>query len=483
MNYKVVFNTIGRIITVEALLLLLPIFTALVYREYHSLKYFIITMVIAALLGAIFLLIFRSKNRVVFAGEGFVTVAFAWILLSIIGSLPFYLSGAIPSYVDAVFETVSGFTTTGASILNDVEVLDKSILLWRSFTHWIGGMGVLVFVMAVLPGSAQGSMHMIRAEMPGPIIGKLVPKVKDTAKILYILYICLTFAQIGFLLIGGMPVFESIIHALGTAGTGGFGVKNNSIAGYSPYLQWVITVFMLLFGINFNIFYLVLLRKIRTALRSSELLCYVGIVVVAVTVITANIYPMYGVLSEALRYSAFQVASIISTTGYTTVDFNLWPGLSKTVLLILMFIGACAGSTAGGLKISRVLLLFKSVSREFRRLLHPRSLSKIQYEGRKIEENTLNNVHVYFTTYVACFALIFLLLNIEPFGFETNFSATAACFNNVGPGFAGVGPASNFSMYSDFSKILLSCAMLLGRLEIFPLIIAFSHTTWTKKYR
>ncbi len=483
MNYKAVFNTIGRIVTVEALLLLLPIVTALAYQEYHSIKYFVVVMVLAAVIGAVLMLVFRNKDRLVFAGEGFVTVAFAWTLMSLIGALPFYLSGAIPSYIDAVFEIVSGFTTTGASILTNVEALDKSMLMWRSFSHWVGGMGVLVFVMAVLPGSSQGSMHMIRAEMPGPIIGKLVPKVKDTAKILYIIYICLTFMEIVFLLLGGMPFFESVIHALGTAGTGGFGAKNDSLAGYSPYLQWVVTIFMLIFAVNFNIYYLILLRKIRTAFCSSEFWCYLGMVIVSTTVVTANIYPLYNTASDAFRHSAFQVASIISTTGYSTVDFNLWPGLSKAILFILMMTGACAGSTAGGLKISRIVLLFKSMCREFRRLLHPRSVSKIQYEGRKIEESTLNNVHVYFVVYIACFVLIFLFLCIEPFDFETNLSAVAACFNNVGPGFGAVGPASNYAMYSDFSKILLSFAMLLGRLEIFPLIIAFSPATWTKKYR
>ncbi len=483
MNYRMVLNIIGRIILTEAALLMLPVFIALYYGEGATLSAFLLTAGIAAALGVASIVLSRTKNRDVYAGEGFVSVAFAWILLSAIGAVPFVLTGEIPSYVDALFETVSGFTTTGASILTNVEALSHGSLFWRSFTHWIGGMGVLVFVMAIVPSGSKGSIHMMRAEMPGPIVGKLVPRIKNTAKILYLIYIAMTALEIILLFIGGMPLFESVVHTLGTAGTGGFGTKNNSIAGYSPYLQWVIAIFMLLFGINFNLYYLILLRRIRSVLSSAELWSYIGIALAAIAVVTANVFSLYKNFSEALRQSVFQVSSIITTTGYSTTDFNTWPDLSKTILFILMFIGGCAGSTAGGLKVSRVVLLFKLIGREFRRMLHPRSVSKIRFEGKGVDEATLDSVSVYFAVYMVCFVAIFLLLSIEPFGIETNLSATAACFNNVGPGFAGVGPTANYSAYSNLSKLLLSFAMLLGRLEIFPLIIAFSPATWSRKYR
>ncbi len=483
MNYKMVLNIIGRIVLTEAALLMLPVFVALYYGESSSVLAFLIAAGVAAVLGGLLSIFSRTKDRDVYAGEGFVSVAFAWILLSAIGALPFTITGEIPRYIDALFETVSGFTTTGASILSDVEALSHGSLFWRSFTHWVGGMGVLVFVMAIIPSNTKGSMHMMRAEMPGPIIGKLVPRVKDTAKLLYLIYIVMTLIEVIFLFAGGMPLFESILHSLGTAGTGGFGIKNDSIAGYSPYLQWVIAIFMLLFGINFNLYYLILIRRVRTAISSSELWVYFGICAASITTIAANTFSIYKNFSDAFRHSFFQVSSIITTTGYSTADFDAWPDLSKTVLLILLFIGGCAGSTAGGLKVSRAVLLFKLISREFRRMLHPRSVSKIRFEGKPVEEATLDSVSVYFAVYIVCFVAIFLLLSFEPFGFETNFTAAATCFNNVGPGFAGVGPTKNFAGYSDFSTLLLSFAMLLGRLEIFPLVIALSPATWSKKYR
>lgn len=483
MNRKMVFNIIGRIVMTEAVLFLLPIIMAAYYGEFASLKAFIISAAIAAILGGVLILFTRTQDKSIYAGEGFVTVAFAWILLSFIGALPFYISGEIPSLVDAFFETVSGFTTTGASILTDVEAMSKSLLFWRSFTHWIGGMGVLVFVTAIIPSSSKGTMNIMRAEMPGPIIGKLVPRVRDTAKILYLIYIVMTEIEIVLLFAGGMPLFESIVHSLGTAGTGGFGIKADSVAGYSAYSQWVITIFMLLFGINFNLYYLILIRRAKSAFQSSELWSYLGIVAVSVAAITANIYSIYNNFADSLRHSTFQVASIITTTGYATTDFNLWPDLSKAILLMLMFLGACAGSTGGGLKVSRAVLLFKLISREIRKMLHPRSVSKVRFEGKTVEESTLSSVAVYFAIYIACFVVVFLALSFEPFGLETNFSAAASCFNNIGPGFAAVGPASNYAAYSGFSKLILSAAMLLGRLEIFPLIIAFSPATWSRKYR
>ncbi len=483
MNKKMILNLIGRILLTEGALMLLPLGVALLYGETHLLLPFLISIAVAGILGASFLLLTKKHGKDFFAGEGFITVAFAWLLLSLLGALPFYLSGEIQNYTDAFFETVSGFTTTGATILTDVESMSHGLLFWRSFTHWVGGMGVLVFVIAIIPSASAGSMHMFRAEMPGPIIGKLVPRARDTAKILYLIYLALTLLEVIFLLAGGMNLFDSVVHSLGTAGTGGFGTKANSIGGYSPYCQWVICIFMLLFGVNFNLYYLILIKKIKAVFKSTELRFYAGIVAVATAVITLNILSLCKGFGEALRLSAFQVASIITTTGYSTADFNLWPNLSKAILLLLMFIGGCAGSTAGGLKVSRLVLLLKMVKREFMRALHPRSMSKVRFEGRTMEDAVMNNLSGYFAVYILCFASIILLLSFEPFGLETNFSAAAACFNNVGPGLAAVGPMESYAAYSPLSKWVLSLAMLLGRLEIFPLIIALSPTTWLKKYR
>lgn len=481
MNIKMVFKTVGRISQIAALLLLIPAVVALIYGESKQFFAFFITAVAAFVIGFIVGLLTKTKNRVIYAKDGFAITALAWIVMALIGALPFVITREIPSYVDAIFETVSGFTTTGASIITNVETMSRSMLFWRSFTHWIGGMGVLVFVMAIIPNFTDRSIHIMRAEMPGPIIGKLVPRVKDTAKILYLIYIFLTVLQTVLLLLGGMPFYDSIVHTFGTAGTGGFGIKADSIASYNPYCQWVIAIFMLLFGVNFNLYYLLLLRRIRTALKSSELWCYISIALVSVVIITANIMPIYKNFADSLRQSVFQVASIISTTGFATTNFDSWPGLSKAILLLLMFSGACAGSTAGGLKVSRTVMLFKSVGKELRKMLHPRSVAKIHFEGKSVEDSTLNSVSTYFVIYMICFFAMFLLIAFEPFGMETNFSAVAACFNNIGPGFAAVGPASNYSAYTDFSKIVLSFAMLLGRLEIFPIIIFFSPRAWMKK--
>lgn len=479
MNRRMVFYTVGQIIRVTAFLLLLPAVVSLIYRE-SVLWSFLITILVALLSGTLLAFLFKPRDHVIYAKEGFIIVSLAWLSLSAIGALPFYLSGEIPSYTDAFFETVSGFTTTGASILNNVETMSHGLLFWRSFTHWIGGMGVLVFVMALLPNISDRSIHIMRAEMPGPVVGKLVPRVKDTAKILYLIYIVMTALQVIFLLCGGMNLFDSLIHAFGTAGTGGFGVKADSVAGYSPYLQWVITIFMLLFGINFNLYYLILIRRFRSALQSTELWTYIGIVLVATSIIVWNTSNISTAFSQTLRDAAFQVSSIITTTGYSTVDFNNWPQLSKTVLLILMFLGGCAGSTAGGLKISRMLLLGKRIRRELRHLIHPRSVNAVKFEGKTVPETTLSNVTVYFSIYFIVFLSILFLLSFESFDFETNFSAVTACFNNVGPGFSLVGPSASYSEYSLFSKWVLSFAMLFGRLEIFPLILTLTPTTWSK---
>ena len=478
MNRRMVFYMIGQILKLEAALLLFPIICAAVYKESEIVS-FLITMAIALAIGFVLTAFNKPKDKTIFAKEGFVIVALCWILLSVVGALPFVLSGAIPSYVNAFFETVSGFTTTGASILPNVEeITSKSILFWRSFTHWIGGMGVLVLIMAIVPTDSGRSIHILRAEMPGPSVDKLVPRIKSTAKILYLIYIALTLLQIFFLLIGGMPLYDSLVHTFGTAGTGGFGIKSDSISGYSPYLQWVITVFMILFGMNFNLFYLILIRKFVSVFKSEELLTYLSIILVSVGIVTYNVYPIYESLGESLRFSAFQVASIMTTTGYCTTDFDLWPTLSKGILFVLMFTGACAGSTAGGLKLSRVVLVFKNMKANLKHMLHSRSVESIKLDGAKVEKSTINQTLNYVAIYFFCFTVIFLLLCFEPFGIETNISAAAACFNNVGPGFAGVGPTKCFVDYSVFSKIVLSAAMLLGRLEIYPLLLLFTPKIW-----
>ncbi|MCR5636287.1 MAG: TrkH family potassium uptake protein [Clostridiales bacterium] len=480
MNRKFIFYTLGQIFTAAAGMLILPVVVAVIYRE-SSIWAFITVAGASLIFGQLLKLVFKTHNKVIYAKEGFVIVALAWLCMSLIGAVPFVLSGEIPSYFDAFFETVSGFTTTGASILRNVEGLSRSVLFWRSFTHWIGGMGVLVFIMALMSGNADRSIHILRAEMPGPVVGKLVPKARDTAKILYLIYIAMTGAEIIFLLLGGMPVFDSIVHSFATAGTGGFGIKADSIGGYSAYTQWVIAVFMILFGVNFNVYYLMLVRKVNSMLKSTELWCYLSIVVMSIGLVTMNVYSIYGSFSESLRQSTFQVASIISTTGFATADFNAWPGLSKTILLLLMFVGGCAGSTAGGLKVSRVMLLIKTIRREIKKLIHPNIIKTVRLEYKPVEESTLSGVTSYFAIYILCIAIVFLILSLEPFNMETNFSATIACFNNVGPGLAGVGPTSNYADYSNLSKVVLSLAMLLGRLEIFPIVIALNPFIWKKR--
>lgn len=480
MNRKMVFYMFGRIGQIVALLLLLPAVVAIIYGEYVQLWAFLITAAGAVAVGTAISLLCRTKNKVIYAKEGFAIVSLAWICMSAVGALPFVLSGDITSYIDALFETVSGFTTTGASILRDVEAMSYSMLFWRSFTHWIGGMGVLVFVMAIVSNMTDRSIHLMRAEMPGPVVGKLVPRGRDTAKILYLIYIVITLAQTLMLWAGDMNLFESIVHSFGTAGTGGFGVKADSIAGYSAYSQNVIATFMLLFGINFNLYFLLLIRRPKPVFRSTELWVYLGIVAASVAIVTVNIYPEQQSLSDSLRLAYFQVSSILTTSGFSTTDFNLWPSLSKGILLLLMFFGGCAGSTAGGLKISRVVILFKQILREIKRMLHPRSVTSVKFEDKPLDDQTANSVAIYFAVYALSLITMFIVICFEPFDFETNFTAVVATFNNVGPGFGVVGPCGGFADYSGFSKIVLSFAMLLGRLEIFPLIIALSPSTWRK---
>ena len=412
------------------------------------------------------------------------SISISWITMSLLGALPFFLSGAIASYVDAFFEIVSGFTTTGASILSDVEALPKSLLYWRSFSHWLGGMGVLVFLLA-LSGESKGSgftMHLLRAESPGPDVGKLVPKMKQTAKILYIIYIALTLINIFFLLIGNMSLFEALCTAFGTAGTGGFGINNDSLTSFSPYLQNVTTVFMFLFGINFSCYYLLLLRQFKSIFKDEELRLYIGLAVLATGLIVWNTCTTHfdGDIWTSLRHAAFQVSSIMTTTGYTTTNYDTWPAFSKGILLLLMMIGACAGSTGGGFKCARLLLMFKSLRRNIRQTINPKKVMVVRNNGNVVNEQVLSNTNAYLAAYMIITVLCILLISLDGFGFETNLSAVFACFNNIGPGMAAVGPVCNFGIFSDFSKIILSIAMLAGRLEIFPILILLSRSTWRK---
>lgn len=480
MNRKFVFFTFGRIAQTVGGLMLLPTLVSLIYGEYRTMLAFLGTALGSIALGFAISHFCKTKNNVIYAKEGFAIVALAWVGMSAIGALPFVISGDIPSYIDAFFETVSGFTTTGSSILRDVEALTHGALFWRSFTHWVGGMGVLVFVMAIVSNMTDRSIHIMRAEMPGHVVGKLLPRGRDTAKILYLIYIVMTAVQIIMLWVGEMDLFESMVHTFGSAGTGGFGIKHDSIASYSPYSQNVIAAFMLLFGINFNLYYLLIIGKIRTVFKSTELWVYLGIAAVSVTAITLNILPLYENLEDSLRLSYFQVSSIMTTSGFSTADFNLWPNISKTVLFLLMFCGGCAGSTAGGLKVSRVVILFKLILNEIKRMLHPRAVTSVKFEGKPVDKQTLSSVSIYFAVYVLCFMGIFIVLAFDAFDFETNFTAVTATFNNIGPGFGVVGPMGSFADFSPVSKLALSASMLLGRLEIFPLIIAFSPYTWKR---
>ena len=480
MNYKMIARTIGYMSLIEAALLVLPFVVALLYGEAGAWS-FLWTILIAISVGLLLTVFCRPRNTLIYAKEGFIIASLSWIFFSVIGALPFVFSREIPFFVDAFFETVSGVTTTGASILTNVESLSHGMIFWRSFTHWVGGMGVLVFIMAILPNVSGRPIHILRAEAPGPIVGKITPRMKDTARTLYLIYIALTALQTILLLCGGMSLFESAVLSFGTAGTGGFSILGDGLASYSPYVQWVIAAFMLLFGVNFNLYYLMLLRRFRAAFKNAELWLYFGIVGVSAALITINIYPLYENFFESLRHSVFQVASIVTTTGYATADFNLWPALSKGIIFVLMFLGGCAGSTAGGLKMSRVLILARMVKRELRHMLHPRSVSTVKIDGKQLEETTLAGISVYFVLYTLCMGVVFLLICWEPFGLETNLTATISCFNNVGPGLGSVGPMGGYAGYSAFSKIVLSFTMLLGRLEIYPLLLIMLPAGWKKQ--
>ena len=484
MNVKSISRTVGLILLITGIFQLFPLLIAVIDHEPRNILAYIESLCLILLVGSALLLFSRGGNSMFSAQEGFAATGLSWIFMSAFGALPFFLSGQIPSYVDAFFEMVSGFTTTGASILTDVEALSRCNLFWRSFSHWLGGMGVLVFLLAVVPGARKNGgtgIYLMRAESPGPSVDKLTPHLRQTAMILYGIYILLTALCIVCLLLGGMPVFDSFCIAFGTAGTGGFAIKNSSMGGYSYFLQTVVTVFMFLFGVNFSLYYMLLLRKFKAVFKNEELRLYFGIAAGSIVLITINISRMYNTVYESVHHAAFQVVSIMTTTGYGTVDFEQWPAFSKAILLSLMFIGASAGSTGGGLKVSRVLLLMKSIRRTIRKALHPRRVQPVYMDGRAVSEEVCDNVNAYLAIYCVILVLSFAIISVDGFSIGTNFSAVASCFNNIGPGFELVGATQNFSIYSDLSKIILSLDMLLGRLEIFPLLLLLSPDTWSRR--
>ena len=478
MNFRIIAYIVGWVCNFQAIFMVLPCITALVYQE-HEFFAFLISMILCLIVG-IPLTARKPKNKVFYTKDGCVAVALSWLALCIFGSVPFVLSGSIPHPIDAFFETVSGFTTTGSSILTDVEVLPHCILMWRSFTHWIGGMGVLVFLLSLLPLAGGYHMNLMKAESPGPSVSKLVPKVQQTAKILYSIYIGMTFLQIVLLLIGNIPLFDTLCIAFGTAGTGGFGIRNDSMGSYSTYCQIVTTIFMILFGVNFSAYYLILTKKIRQALKFEEVRYYFGIIAAAILVIGLNTMHLFQNLGVSIQQAAFQVGSIITTTGFSSADFNQWPALSKTILVLLMFVGACAGSTGGGIKVSRILILCKAAKKEFQLYLHPNAVKKIKMDQKTITHDILRSTNIYLTLYLLIFAVSILLISLDNFDMTTNFTAVTATLNNIGPGLEIVGPMGNFSSFSYFSKCILIFDMLAGRLEIFPLLLLFFKGTWKK---
>ena len=479
MNYAMIRYIIGWILNFEAAFMSPSFVVGLIYREKSAWAIFA-TMLLCLVIGVPMVLLKSPKQAVFYAKDGFVSVGLSWVVLSVMGALPFVISGSIPHPVDALFETVSGFTTTGSSILSDVEALPKCMLFWRSFTHWVGGMGVLVFMLTILPMSGGYHMNLMRAESPGPSVERFVPTVKSTAKILYGIYICLSLLELLLLLVGKMPMFDALTLTFGTAGTGGFGIKNDSIGSYTTYQQTVITIFMILFGVNFNVYFLFLLKKIRQGLKNEELRAYLGILLGAILLITVNIAGKFGNPFLAFHHAAFQVGSIITTTGYSTVDFNTWPTFSKTVLVLLMLIGASAGSTGGGIKVSRIVILAKSVKKELKQYLHPHSISKIKMDGKPVEHEVVRSINVFLIAYLLIYAVSMLIVSLDNFDFTTTFTSVAATINNIGPGLDLVGPAANFGILSVPSKLVLIFDMLAGRLEIFPLLLLFVPDTWRK---
>lgn len=479
MNKKMIIFTLGKLLQITGLLMYIPVVVALIYQEIEGISFAIVGALIFGL-GTIISYKHPVKKNI-YAREGFVIVALSWILISIFGALPFCLTGEIPSFINAFFEMVSGFTTTGSSILSDVEALSHASLFWRSFSHWLGGMGILVFVIAFIPISSGRSLHILRAEVPGPVVGKLVSKIRLTARILYLIYAILTLVETALLMFGGMPLFDSLLNSFGTAGTGGFAIKNASIAAYdSVYVDTVITVFMILFGINFNLIYFVIIGKVKEVFKSEELRYYFFIIIGATILITINILPMYESILAALRYSSFTVGSIITTTGFVTADYGKWPMFSQMIIIILMFVGACSGSTGGGMKVSRIVIYLKNAKKELKHLLHPHSIQTVEFEKQSIDDHVIANIHSYLVLYLVIFALSLLILTIYNLDFKSAFSAVATCLNNVGPGFDVVGPVSNFSSLSDISKLVLTFDMLAGRLEIFPILLLFAPSQWRK---
>lgn len=482
MNYKAILRMLSNILMLEAFFFLPSAILAVYDGEMNVLRAFGITAFLLLALSFTFRLLSRKDKSPFFVREGFLLVALAWIVMSLFGALPFYISREIPNYIDAFFEIVSGFTTTGASILRDVEAMSRPLLLWRSFSHWLGGMGILVFMLAVIPASkGKGeSLHVLRAESPGPTVEKIAPKIREHSMILYGIYIVMTIICFLFLLAGGMPVFDNLCITFGTAGTGGFGIKADSMGSYSPYCQTVVTIFMALFGINFNIYFLIIMRRFRLALKDEEMRAYIAIILLSTVAITINIFQSFDSIQNALHHAAFSVSSVITTTGYATVDYDKWPEFSRGIIMILMVIGASAGSTGGGLKVSRLLLMLKSGGRELRRLLHPRAVIPVRMNGSVVDENTLRGVNVFTIAYVCIMAVSCLIISVDNFTLETNISAVISCMSNIGPGLGHVGPVGNFADYSWFSKIVLSLDMLLGRLEIFPLLLLLRPRTWSR---
>lgn len=472
MNSSMIRVILGHVLRIEAALLLLPCFVAIIYREKVGWTYLLVAA-ICCVVGCAMSMFRKPQDTSIFLRDGCVATAASWIVLSLFGALPFTLTGEIPSYLDALFETMSGFTTTGASILEEVEALSQCSLFWRSFTHWIGGMGVLVFLLAIIPMSGGSNINLMRAESPGPSVGKLVPKIKSTARILYVIYFVMTIAEAIFLLCGGMSLFEALTLSFGTAGTGGFAILSSSIASYNAYCQWVITIFMIMFGVNFNAYYLVILGKLKKAITIEEVKWYFVIVLSAITVISFNIYHLYNSIGDTIRTAAFQVATIITTTGYATADFDLWPTTSRLILVLLMIVGACAGSTGGGIKVSRIVVMFKTVRKELNTYIHPKSIKKIMFEGKPIEHEVLRAINVYLITYLIIFFGSVFVLSFENLDMTTTYTAVLASLNNIGPGLSKVGPTCNFSFFSDISKVVLIIDMLAGRLELFPLLILF----------
>ena len=484
MNVRMIGRILSQIIGIEAVFLLPALGISLGYGEFQAAEGFVLTLSIMAFVAGLLWLICRKASKQIGASEGMISVSLGWVVLSLFGCLPFFFSRQIPSFIDAFFEIVSGFTTTGASILSDVESLSKGLLYWRSFSNWLGGMGVLVFLLAIAPTDSQGSgftMHLLRAESPGPDVGKLVPRMKKTASILYLIYIGLTALDLILLLFGNMSFLDAICTAFSTAGTGGFGVRNDSFASFSPYIQNVTTVFMFLFGINFSCIYLLLLGNIKSIFKDEELRLYIGLALGVILLIGLNIHHLYSSWADTFRHAAFQVSTIITTTGFATADFDMWPMFSKGLLLLLMVVGACAGSTAGGLKCARLLLLFKSLGRNIRKLVNPKKVQVVRINGRAVGETVIDHANAYLAAYVVIIVLSFLVISIDNQTIGTNLSAVLACFNNIGPGMEAVGPTCNFAFFSPLSKLVLIFDMLAGRLEIFPILILFSSYSWKRK--